>query len=370
MKKRDYYEILGVDRNASKDEIKKAYRRLALKYHPDKNKDKGAEEKFKEISEAYAVLHDDEKRTMYDRYGHAGIDQRYSAEDIFRGADFSDIFRGMGFDFGFDDIFERFFGHRVGFDRKSHMRRGRDLRYDMEISLEDAYNGLETEMRVPRNETCETCKGSGARPGTSPKKCSQCGGTGQIRHSQRTAFGMFTQVATCSRCRGQGTVIEEYCHECDGKGTIQRTRNIELKIPRGVEEGSQLRLPGEGEAGDAGYDNGDLYVVVHIKKHPKFDRRESDLYYVKEISFPEAALGTKVDIETFDGFEKLRIPEGTQNGDIFKIRGRGMPNLRGRGYGDLYVKIQVKTPKKLSKRAQSLLKELGRELEEDTKNFK
>ncbi len=368
MAKRDYYEILGVDRNASKDEIKKAYRRLALKYHPDKNPSKDAEERFKEISEAYAVLYDDEKRRLYDMYGHAGIDQRYSYEDIFREADFSDIFRSMGFDigfdFGFDDIFERFFGHRMGFGhRSSRRRRGADLRYDIEISLEDAYNGVETTIHVPRSETCEHCNGTGARPGTTPKTCPQCGGTGQIRTSRRTAFGMFTQITTCDRCHGEGRVVIEHCPVCKGSGIVQKTRDIELKIPRGVEDGSQLRLPGEGEAGGGG--PGDLYVIVHIKKHPKFKRRGLDLYTVKEITFPEAALGAKIDVETLDGkVEKLKIPEGTQTGEIFKIRGQGMPGLHGRGHGDLYVEIQVKTPKKLSRKVKKLLEELKNELNE------
>ena len=347
MTKRDYYDILGVNKNADKTEIKKAYRKLALKYHPDKNPSKEAEEMFKDISEAYAVLSDDEKRKMYDSYGHAGIDQQYSYEDIFRGADFSDIFSGTGF--GFDDIFERFFGHRMGFtgSRSNRPRRGADLRYDVEIRLGDAYNGLETTIRVPRSEICEVCNGNGAKPGTSPKKCPTCGGSGQIQNSRRTAFGMFTQVTTCNKCNGQGTIIEQPCPECDGEGRIQKTRDIELKIPKGVDDGSQLRLAGEGEA--AGGGSGDLYVVVHIKKHPLFNRRGLDLHIIKEVSFPKAALGTKIDVETLDGeIERLRIPEGTQNSDIFKIRGRGMPDLRGRDRGDLYVEISVKTPKNIN----------------------
>ena len=364
MTKRDYYEILGVDKNASKQDIKKAYRKLALKYHPDKNPNKDAEEKFKEISEAYAVLYDDEKRTMYDQYGHAGIDQRYSYEDIFRGADFSDIFRSMGFDFGFgiDDIFERFFGRQMGFDKQAQRRRGADLRYDIQINLEDAYSGVTTEINIPRSETCDVCGGSGAKPGTGPKRCPQCGGTGQLRRSQRTAFGIFTQVTTCNRCQGQGTIVEEFCPRCKGTGTIQKTRSIELKIPPGIDDGSQLRLAGEGESGGLDGTTGDLYVVVHVKKHPKFKRIGQDLYCVKEISFPEAALGTKIDVETLDGIEKLRIPEGTQTGDTFRINKKGMPELHGRGYGDLYVEIKVKTPKKLSRRAKKLLGELLEEL--------
>jgi molecular chaperone DnaJ len=366
MQKRDYYEVLGLDRNATKDEIKKAYRRLALKYHPDKNPDKkSAEEKFKEISEAYAVLYDDDKRRLYDQYGHIGIDQQYTSEDIFRGVDFSDIFRGMDFDFGFnfDDILERFFGHRMRFDRRtSRVRRGADLRYDIELSLEDAYNGVETEIEIPRTERCDVCEGSGAKPGTAPKKCPQCNGTGQINRSQRTAFGIFTQISTCNRCNGKGTVIEERCSSCNGRGTVQKVRNIELKIPKGVDGGSQLRLAGEGEAGSSTGNSGDLYVFVHIKKHPRFTRQGMDLHMIKEIYFPEAALGTKIEVETIDGdIEKVRIPEGTQNGDVLKISRRGMPSLHGRGYGDLYLEIHVVSPRKLSRRARELLEELNRE---------
>jgi len=360
MTKQDYYEILGIGKNATKTEIKKAYRKLALKYHPDKNPDKGAEEKFKEISEAYAVLYDDEKRRMYDQYGHAGIDQRYSYEDIFRGADFSDIFRGIGFDF--NDIFEQFFGHRMGFDRRTQVkRRGADLRYDVQISLEDAYHGLQTEIQVPRSETCDACRGSGTKPGTQPKSCLQCNGTGQQKISRRTAFGIFTQITTCNKCKGKGTIIEEYCPTCRGAGILQRTRNIELTLPKGVDEGSQLRLAGEGEAGDAG--SGDLYVVVHIKQHPRFDRRGSDLYMTQPISLPEAALGTKINIQTIDGTaEKVKIPEGTQHGDVIRLRGKGMPTLRGRGYGDLYLEMRLRTPANLSRKAKHLLEELQKEL--------
>lgn len=366
MTKRDYYDTLGVEKNADKSEIKKAYRKLALKYHPDKNPSKEAEERFKEISEAYAVLSDVEKRSMYDRYGHAGIDQQYSYEDIFRGVDFGDIFRGTssGFEsFGFDDIFERFFGHRTSFGGKQRRRprRGADLRYDIEISLEGASEGLETVIRVPRSEICDVCNGSGAKPGTSPKTCPSCNGSGQIQSSRRTAFGMFTQVTTCGKCHGQGSIIEERCPECHGNGRVQKTRDIEIKIPRGMDDESQLRLAGEGEAGSGG--SGDLYVVVHIKKHPVFNRRGLDLHMVKEISFTEAALGTKIDVETLSGrIEKLKVPDGTQNGEIFKIRGNGMPGIHGRGHGDLFVEIHVKTPRNFSKKAKKLLEELDKEL--------
>ena len=296
---------------------------------------------------------------MYDQYGHAGIDQQYSAEDIFRGVDFGDIFGGMGF--GFDDIFEQFFGHRAGFGRGRHARqRGADLRYDVRIDLEDAYNGLKKEIRVPRTEICDNCNGSGAKPGTNPKTCSQCNGTGQMKHSSRTAFGTFTQVSTCNKCRGEGKVIEKYCPKCSGSGRIQVTRNIDIKIPKGIDDGSQLRLVGEGEIGSAG--SGNLYVVVHIKENIKFRRMGKDLYISKMVSFPEASLGTKIDIDTIDGdIVKLRVPEGTQNGEVFRIRKKGMPFLHERGYGDLFVEIHVYTPRKLSRKAKLLLEELNNE---------
>jgi len=363
MTKRDYYEILGIDKNASKSEIKKSYRKLALKYHPDKNKSDDAEEKFKEISEAYAVLYDDEKRNMYDQYGHAGIDQQFSREDIFRGADFGDIFRGMGFDFGFgfDDIFERFFGHRTGFSGRQRRRRGADLRYDIEITLEDAYNGLETNINIPRSETCDNCNGSGSKPGTNPKACPKCNGSGQMKISRRTAFGMFTQVSACNKCNGEGKVIESPCPECRGRGIVQKTREIELKIPKGVDEGSQLRLAGEGEAASGG--TGDLYVVVHVKRHNRFQRQGLDLYTNIDISFPEAALGTKKDIEMIDGsIERIKIPSGIKTGESIRVRNRGMPEIRGGGRGDLFAQISIDTPTNLSRRAKKLLEELKDEL--------
>ena len=370
MEKQDYYKVLGIEKNASKDDIKKAYRRLALKYHPDKNKAPDAEEKFKGISEAYAVLYDDEKRRMYDQYGHAGIDQRYTTEDIFRGADFNDIFRSMGINFGFDDIFSQFFGRRTGFDQRARPQRGNDIRYDIEISLEDAYKGLETELEVPRTELCDTCKGSGAKPGTRPVRCQTCGGTGQMRSTQRTGFGVFTQITTCSRCHGQGTIIEEPCPTCRGRGVVQKTRKIEVKIPKGIDDDSHLRLASQGEQLGSGSQAGDLYLVVHIKNHSLYERRGPDLYRKLEVSFSQAALGATVPLETFQGTEKVKVPEGTESGDIIKLKNKGMPQMRGFGYGDLYLVVQVKTPKKLSKNARFLLEELGKELPNDSERFK
>lgn len=363
MTKKDYYEILGIDKNSSKADIKKAYRKLALKYHPDKNPNKDSEEKFKEISEAYAVLYDDEKRKLYDMYGHAGIDQQFSQEDIFRGADFGDIFSGMGFDFNISDIFERFFGHGIGgFSHRGYTNnRGSDLRYDIEINLEQAYKGVETTIHVPRTETCDNCNGIGAKPGTNKKTCPQCRGNGQIRQTSRTAFGMFTQVTTCNRCQGQGTIIETPCPECRGRGLVQKTRSIEVKIPSGVDDGSQLRLAGEGEASTGGV--GDLYLVIHVKKHPRFKRRDNDLLTIEKINFVDAALGTKINVETLSGkVETLRIPDGTQNGEIFRIKNAGMPSLQRRNNGDLYVEIHIQTLKKLSRKAKRLLEEIRDEL--------
>ncbi len=298
---------------------------------------------------------------MYDQYGHAGIDQRYTSEDIFRGADFGDIFRGTGFDF--NDIFEQFFGRRNGFTRHARAQRGNDIRFDIEISLEDAYRGMETELDVPRTELCETCRGSGARPGSSPKQCSTCRGTGQLQVSRRTAFGMFTQITECSKCHGQGTFIEDPCPSCRGRGSIQKIRKIELRIPRGIEDGAHLRLAGQGEHPKGVSQSGDLYVVVHMKQHPVFERRGADLYRKFSISFPQASLGATLSVETLQGKERLKIPDGTENGTLFKLKGSGMPKIHGSGSGDLYVLIQVTTPKKLNKRARLLLEELQRELE-------
>jgi molecular chaperone DnaJ len=368
MEKKDYYDILSIDHSATKDDIKKAYRKLALKYHPDKNKEKGAEEKFKEISEAYAVLYDEEKRKMYDQYGHAGIDQQYTTEDIFRTTDFGDIFNGMGFDFS--NVFEQFFGRRTGFTNRQRVQRGSDIRYDIEINLEDAYKGMETELEVPRTELCDTCRGRGARPGSSPKRCSTCGGTGQQQISRRTAFGMFTQIGVCSKCHGQGTIIEDPCPTCRGRGSIQKTRKIELRIPKGIDDGAHLRLAGQGEHPTGASESGDLYVVVHMKEHPVFERRGADLYRKLSVSFPQATLGANLPVETLQGKERLKIPEGIESGTLLKLKGSGMPKIRGSGYGDLYVLIQIRTPKRLNKRAKLLLEELQRELEYNDENYK
>ncbi len=350
--------MLGVPRNADKDEIKNAYRKLALKYHPDRNKSPDAEEKFKEISEAYAILSDDEKRTQYDSFGHAGIDARYSAEDIFRGVDFDQILRDLGFGFGgFESIFDTFFGGR----RARGAPRGQDIRYDLEISLEQAYNGLTTEIEVPRRERCAECNGSGAKPGTSPKKCPECGGTGQIQHVQVSGFMRFARIEPCGKCRGRGVIIEKPCPACHGSGIVERRRRIDLKMPPGVDTGSQLVLRGEGDTPNGEGRRGDLYVVVHVRPHEIFKREGNDLTCRVEVSFSRVALGGEVEVPTLDGPAKIMIPPGTQSGALFRLRKKGMPALRNHERGDELVFVQVRTPGRLTPQQRELIQQLGRE---------
>jgi len=362
--KRDYYEVLNVPRNASKEEIKRAYRELALKYHPDRNKSPDAEEKFKEISEAYAVLSDDEKRMQYDHLGHEGISGRYTWDDIFRGADFDRIFRDLGFSFGgFDTIFDMFFGG--GTRRRYGPQKGADLRYDLEISLEEAAFGLNTEIEVPGTQVCETCHGSGARPGTSPKKCPRCNGTGEIRRTRDFGYTHFTEIQTCNECHGRGAFIENPCRDCRGTGIVQRLRGIKLKVPPGIDDGYNLRLSGEGEPGVRGGPKGDLYVVIHVKPHKIFKRRGSDLLCEAHIGFPQAALGTKIAVPTLDGDAKLKIPAGTQTGTLFRLKGKGVPHLHGWGRGDQLVRVIVDTPINLTRHQRELLAELAKEMSEE-----
>lgn len=357
---KDYYDVLGVDKNASQQEIKKAYRKLALKYHPDKSDDPDAEEKFKEISEAYAVLSDEEKRQRYDRYGRAGIDQEYSREDIFRGADFSDIFG----DLNFGDLFQQFFG---GFgQRRQRPRQGRDILYKLEISLEDAYHGNEKEVTLQRREQCPECDGSGAAPGSDVKTCPRCSGSGQIQQSSRTAFGHFTQITVCPKCQGEGTIVEEPCQRCGGDGTVRQQRSITVQIPPGVQNGMRLRLAGEGEAGEKGARPGDMYVEVHIRPHDEFKRQGENLLTTKRISFPKAALGGQVDVATMDGNTTLDVPAGTQNGDRFTLKGEGMPRLRGSDHGNLIVQAEVAVPTSLTARQKELIRELADEMDVET----
>jgi len=359
--KKDYYEVLGVGRDASKSEIKKAYRRLALKYHPDKSKDKGTEDKFKEISEAYAVLSDDEKRKQYDMYGHAGIDSQYNYEDIFRGADFSDIFRDLGFNFGFDNIFQHFFGGFGGRRGRQGTRRGNDILYRMAISLEDAYFGGKKELEIKRKEKCRECNGTGKAKGSKVVKCPVCNGSGQVQQTSRTPFGHFTQITVCQKCGGEGEIIENPCRKCHGTGVVENRRKIEVKIPKGVRDGTRLRLAGEGEAGERGAPPGDMYLEIYVKPHERFSREGDDLITLKRISYPEAVLGNEVEIRTMDGKEKLRIPPGTQHGERFVLKGKGMPGLHG-GHGNMIVQVAIDVPKKVSQREREMLKELSKEM--------
>jgi len=350
--KRDFYEILGVSRTASDQDIKSAYRKLALKHHPDRNPgDKTAEEHFKEAAEAYSVLADADKRARYDRFGHAGVAGAAGGTGgvdptIF--ADFQDIFGGLGDIFGFGDVFGA--GRRRG-----GPQRGADLRYDMEIAFEQAAKGAETTIQIPRQESCETCHGSGAAPGTSATTCPQCRGTGQLRYQQ----GFFTVARTCGQCRGTGKVIAKPCATCRGQGTTEQQRKITVKIPAGIATGQRLRLSGEGEAGTQGGPSGDLYVVIHVAEHEFFQRDGNDLHCEVPLSFATLALGGDITVPGIDGDESVKVPEGTQPGTTFKVKGKGMPDVSGRGHGDLLVTVQGVTPKKLSKEQRKLLEQLA-----------
>jgi molecular chaperone DnaJ len=348
--KRDYYEVLGVQRGATDQELKQAYRRLAIKYHPDKNPgDKEAEERFKEIAEAYQVLSSPDLRARYDRYGHAGVGASAGA-----GAGFGQGFPGfediLSDLFGFGDIF----GARTG--RRGGARRGSDLRYDIELTLEEAAAGLKTKIRVPRLESCDVCRGSGAAEGSAPVRCTTCAGSGQVRYQQ----GFFSVSRTCSACRGTGKIIRDACRACRGEGRIEREKMLEIKIPAGVDTGSRLRVTGEGEAGEQSGPSGDLYVVVHVKEHDYFERRDANLYCSVPVSFAQAALGVETTVRTLDGPETLRVPEGTQTGRVFRLKGKGMPVLGGRGRGDQYVAVSVVTPTNLSREQRRLLEELSK----------
>ncbi len=363
--KRDYYEILGVDKKVSADEIKSSYRKLAMQFHPDRNKSPDAEEKFKEISEAYAVLSDQNKRRQYDQFGHAGIDMRYSQEDIFKGAapDIEDILRDFGVG-GFGggsgrggSIFDIFFGGGGG--RREGPMRGSDILYELAIDFEDAASGKNVEIEIPRTETCDVCHGSGAKPGTSPRTCPTCHGSGQMNRTQNTPFGRFMTTSTCGTCRGAGNVIDSPCTTCHGSGTVQRKRKLEVKIPPGVDTGSRLRVPGEGEAGEKGGPTGDLYVDIYVKPHHIFKREENDIIMEATISFTQAALGDEIVVPTLDGKAKMKIPPGTQNGQTFRLRGKGFPSLHMSGKGDELVKIKVDVPTRLNDRQKQLLRELA-----------
>jgi len=353
MAAKDYYEVLGVQKNATKDQIKDAYRKLALQFHPDRNKAPEAEERFKEISEAYAVLSDEEKRRQYDSFGREGVYQRYSQEDIFRGVDFGEFFRGMGFG-GFDSIFSQVFGGGGG-----RPNRGEDLTYHLQLNLEDIVQESTKEIEVPRDEVCPTCDGSGAKPGTSPQRCGTCGGTGQVQKVQAAGFARLVRVTACSRCGGRGYIVDSPCKDCRGRGTVERKRTIRIMIPAGVEDGHTLRLRGEGNAGESGVPPGDLYVVVNLVPHRVFARQDADIYLETRIGAVQAMLGTEVNVPTLYGDVRLEVPHGTQPGHVFTIKGKGLPKYGGWGKGDEYVKVNVEIPRNLSNQQKELLKKFG-----------
>ena len=358
--KKDYYEVLGVPKEASEKDIKTAYRKLAMLHHPDRSDAPEAEEKFKELSEAYAVLSDPDKRQKYDQFGHAGINSQYSQEDLFRGVNFEDLLRGFGGGGGGESIFDMFFG---GGGRRGPAR-GRDLRYDVNLTLEQAASGLETNIDVPRTESCPTCHGSGAKPGTKPVTCSNCRGSGQVTRAQNTPFGQMVTSTACSKCGGRGQIITSPCGECSVTGRVHKTRKINIKIPPGVEDGQHLKLRGQGDAAGPKGDNGDLYVVINILTHPRFQRMDSDLIMEMPISFTQAALGADVEVPTLNGRAKIKVPTGTQTGTVFRLRGKGMPRLQGMGAGDLHVKVKIKTPASLTQRQKQLLEALALEFGE------
>jgi molecular chaperone DnaJ len=352
MAKRDYYEVLGVGRQAEPEEVKKAYRKLATKYHPDKNPgDKTAEEKFKELGEAYEVLNDPQKRAAYDQYGHAAFDRR--AGPFGAGGGFHDPFEVFREVFGAGNIFDEFFGGGRSDPTQPH--RGDDLRYDMEITFEEAAHGCEKEVSLTKPERCETCQGSGAEAGSRIRTCPACGGRGQIINSR----GIFSIAQTCPHCQGAGRVIDRPCTTCRGSGRTERTSKIKLRIPAGVDTGSRLRSSGNGEAGFRGGPSGDLYVVLHVKPHPIFQRDGDDLLCEVPVSFVDAALGAEIEVPALDGKTSIRVPAGTQPGTMFRLRGKGIKNVQGYGHGDLHIRISVEVPTHLTSAQKAKLQEFA-----------
>jgi len=343
--KRDYYEVLGIDRNATDEDVKKAFRQLAFKYHPDHNRGDGAEEKFKEVNEAYQVLCDTDKRSAYDRFGHSG------------GPEFSG--RGFGgFDFGFGDIFDAFFGGTTTSTRQAPQR-GASLQTRLTITLEEAAFGCDRELDITRTENCSECQGTGSKPGTQPVRCPNCDGAGEVRRVQASIFGRFTNIATCPRCHGEGRVVTEPCSTCRGSGREQRQRRISVKVPPGVDDGTQIRLRGEGEAGTRGGPSGDLFVVISALEDDRFVREGDDILYQLPLNFAQAALGTEVTVPTLDGDSNLKVPSGCQTGAVFRLRNQGVPHLNGRGRGDELVTVSVVTPDSLNKDQRRLFEELA-----------
>lgn len=362
--KRDYYEVLGVDKSADEQTLKKAYRKLAMKYHPDRNPgDKEAEEKFKEINEAYEVLSDSTKRQTYDQFGHAGM----NGQGGFGGQGFG----GQGFG-GFEDIFGDMFGDIFGGGfggggrpRRRGPERGADMRQSIQITFEEAAFGKKTSIKVNRSEECSECHGSGAKAGTSKKTCPTCNGAGEVRTVQRTPFGNIASSRTCSTCEGEGEVVESPCTKCGGKGSTRKVKTIEVDIPAGIDDGQMIKLAGQGELGSKGGPRGDLYIAVSVKNHSLFTREGYDIYFDMPITFAQAALGDEIEVPTLDGKVKYSIPEGTQTGTVFRLREKGIPKLRGNNRGDQYVKVVVDTPKKLNDKQKELLREFAKECGEE-----
>lgn len=363
MTKRDYYEILNVNKNSSADEIKKAYRNLALQFHPDRvsaDKKKEAEERFKEISEAYAVLSDTEKRKLYDQYGHAGIDNRYTSEDIFKNADFSgfeDIFQQGGFSDVFGDIFDIFGGGGFrGRTRRSGPTRGSDLEYHLTITLEEAYHGCEKTIEIYHTQTCSVCRGSGAKAGTSKKTCPTCKGAGAVRYSR----GFFSLQQTCSKCGGSGEIVGTPCSECSGRGKVKKQSKITVKIPAGVDTGNTIRVKGKGEAGEKAGPPGDLYIVVRVLQHKIFHREKDDIYVEVPVGIATAALGGEITVPTLDGNVSMKIPSSTASDKVFRLKGKGIPSVNSSHIGDEYAKVLITPPSNLTTRQKELLKEFAK----------
>jgi len=361
-KEKDYYKILGVSRNATKDEVKTAYKKLAKQYHPDMNKSPDATEKFKEINEAAAVLGDDQKKAQYDQFGAAGE----QFQQGFSGFDFSDFMSDIGgFGMDFDGIFENFFG---GGGRQRRRQRGSDLRYDMEIELEDTAFGAAKTINVPRLEQCEKCKGTGAESPKDIATCDECGGRGVATRTQRTPFGLVSTTTTCRKCRGQGKYIKNACSECNGKGVVRKTRKIEIKIPAGATDGTNLRIQDEGEAGESGSSSGDLYIVIHVRPHKIFEREGNNVYLKAHVHFTIAALGGEIEVPTLKGRASLKIPESTQSNTLFRMKGLGIPDLHSHHKGDEIVEVILTVPEKLSKKQKQLLEDFEKE-SKDEKGF-
>ncbi|MCT2537612.1 molecular chaperone DnaJ [Aquibacillus koreensis] len=349
MSKRDYYEVLGVSKDASKEELKKAYRKLARKYHPDVNKEADASDKFKEAKEAYEVLNNDQKRAQYDQFGHAGPQSQGFGGGFGGAEDFG----------GFGDIFDMFFGGGGRRRDPNAPRQGADLQYTMTLNFEEAIFGKETDIEIPREENCETCDGSGAKPGTKPKTCSHCNGSGQLNVEQNTPFGRVVNKRVCHYCQGSGKMIEDKCNTCGGSGKVRKRKKIHISIPAGIDEGQQIRVSGQGEAGANGGPPGDLYVVIQVRGHEFYQREGDHIFCEMPVTFAQAALGDEIEIPTVHGKVKLKVPAGTQTGKTFRLKGKGAPNVRSQVHGDQHVKIRVVTPTNLDDRQKELLRELN-----------